>query len=594
MVVLDFSASILNHKVTRERFADALDQLAAHVDETTGELVNGEATVSLVRFASKAEGVDGCVDLSLHENFRAAADLADCLRAVATSYRAGLPKKPESGIGIHTDYIEAMQAAAERLPADAKRPAVVFFTDGRHDHPGGPASSTVAPAVEKLFAGRSPFALLPVGMGLDPTDRPTLEAGLAGLRTTRGMDACEDDATFDWPSVVFESAKSAGEAVAQALEEVTCSNFATVPEPEPTPTAPGGPVSVEAAPGDGDIQVSWLPPTDSGSSPVADYQIRCRPTDGGDWIGSSEGVSVETSATVRPLENNVAHTCEVAAVNAAGAGQPTESSASATPFGRPDVPPAPLGVAGDGSAQISVPQWDGESTVDSYSYECSNDTGATWTQPTTVQATGSATLLNGLANGTEYRCRVTAANERGASDASPLSNAFLPCGSLFECNRALLPIIGTLLALILLALLFLVARWWTARTRAFISVQVDEMDTVNLSRGPDVGLGLIRSSNGAITDAVSDRTGAAELRVRYRGGHRFDVTHAGGHVEARAGTPFEFVDENGESHTAVFRATSSPSVASIGPSDDDDNSFWRESGTLGLSTSSATADDGWD
>ncbi|HEY7131676.1 MAG TPA: hypothetical protein VH440_05460, partial [Candidatus Limnocylindrales bacterium] len=63
--VFDFSASILEDAATRNRFAAALDRIAARVDQTSSDLVVGDTTVSLVRFATRAQDVPTCVDLHL-------------------------------------------------------------------------------------------------------------------------------------------------------------------------------------------------------------------------------------------------------------------------------------------------------------------------------------------------------------------------------------------------------------------------------------------------------------------------------------------------------------------------------------------------
>src|SRR5690242_7444819 len=65
VLVLDFSASILDDKANRDRFAAALTRIADRVDATTAELVAGDATVSIVQFAAKASDVPGCHDLKL-------------------------------------------------------------------------------------------------------------------------------------------------------------------------------------------------------------------------------------------------------------------------------------------------------------------------------------------------------------------------------------------------------------------------------------------------------------------------------------------------------------------------------------------------
>ena len=46
VLVLDFSASILKDKANRDRFAAALERIADRVDETSADLISGDATVT--------------------------------------------------------------------------------------------------------------------------------------------------------------------------------------------------------------------------------------------------------------------------------------------------------------------------------------------------------------------------------------------------------------------------------------------------------------------------------------------------------------------------------------------------------------------
>ena len=54
VLILDFSASILDDKANRDRFAAALDRIADRVVETSSDLVAGDATVSIIQFATEA------------------------------------------------------------------------------------------------------------------------------------------------------------------------------------------------------------------------------------------------------------------------------------------------------------------------------------------------------------------------------------------------------------------------------------------------------------------------------------------------------------------------------------------------------------
>jgi len=80
---LDFSASILNDKANRNRFAAALTRIADRVDAISGDLVKGDTTMSLVQFAATAADYPGCVDIKLKGSPKNVAKLADCLRSVA-------------------------------------------------------------------------------------------------------------------------------------------------------------------------------------------------------------------------------------------------------------------------------------------------------------------------------------------------------------------------------------------------------------------------------------------------------------------------------------------------------------------------------
>ena len=108
----------------------------------------------------------GCADIKLLGDAAAVAHFAECLRSVASAYRKGLDPALTKKIGVDTNYVAAMEQAAKHLPADAVRPAVILFTDGKHDVAGVPASQ-VPPALDRLFGSRSPVAVLPVGMGLE-------------------------------------------------------------------------------------------------------------------------------------------------------------------------------------------------------------------------------------------------------------------------------------------------------------------------------------------------------------------------------------------------------------------------------------------
>ncbi len=554
VLVLDFSASILEDVANRNRFAAALDRIADRVDATSADLVAGDAIVTIVQFATSAADYAGCVDLKLIDSPQTVARFAGCLRSVAKAYRKGLDPALTQKIGVDTNYVAAMEQAARHLAVDAVRPALILFTDGKHDVQGVPISQ-VQPARDRLFGSRSPFALLPVGMGLSSTERDALESGLVKLRIIREMPACVSGARFDWPQVVFQSPDDAGNAVAVALQDVTCTfTVAPTPTPSPTPTpvpTPGAVRSVSLTAGDGRIEVAWIAPATT-SAPIVAYRIRCR-SDGSEWTQSEEDL-LKTSAVVEGLTNGAAYECAVAAVDATSEGSWTPAPTTATPVGRPAAPGKPAVEALDRAVRIQAPAGDA-SLVSGYRYECSGDQGRTWPVRIDVASSGTTTAeIGNLANGVEYVCRAFAANAAGLSDPSEASDAVRPCGSLLECNPVIPPILGLLGFLSLGGLLAALLALYRGRTRGYVVAVVDVVHTANLGYGSRLGIGFVRARpRGPVTGIVADRSRSAEVRIRYRGGDRFEVTDRVDRHVAMSGQPVITIDALGVRHEVILR-----------------------------------------
>jgi Fibronectin type III domain len=338
-----------------------------------------------------------------------------------------------------------MERAATHLPAGAARPALIMFTDGRHDVRGVPASRV--PVVrDRLFGSRSPFALLPVGMGLDPAQRNALETGLLGMRIVADMPPCVTGETFDWPDVVFDSPDEAGNAVAVALQNATCT-FTVEPTPTPVPL-PGAVQDIRLTPGDGAILLSWSPPV-STSAPISGYRAHCRAGDG-DWIESKEGVSLNTTATVEGLTNGTEYRCEVAAVGSTSEGTWTAATTAVTPMARPVATPTP-------SAAVSDPI------------------------PT--------------------------------------------CGSALECNPLLRPILAVLLAVALgggmLALFF---AFYRGRSRGYVVAIVDGVYSANLGQRSRLGIRFDRDPETKRVIGIIADASKPDIRIRRLRGGRFEVT----------------------------------------------------------------------
>jgi hypothetical protein len=566
VLVLDFSASILEDAANRDRFAAALDQIADRIDATSSDLAAGDTTVTIVQFATRAADYPGCLDLELIGSPQTVARFADCLREAAVAYRKGLDPALTARIGVDTNYVAAMTVSARHLAVDAVRPALILFTDGKHDVAGVP-NSEVQPARDRLFGSQSPFALLPVGMGLSPTERDALERGLVTLRIIREMPACVSGTQFEWPQVVFDSPADAGNAVAVALQNVTCT-FTVAPTPTPSPAPTPTPVptpdavrSVRLTPGDGRIEVAWNAPA-TPPAPIVDYRVRCR-SGQGEWTESEEGTSLKTSAVVDGLTNGAVYECEVAAVDATSEGPWKAAPTTAMPVGRPAAPGKPSVQALDRGVRIQVPA-ESASLVSEYRYECSGDEGRTWPVQIDVAASGiTTTEIRNLSNGVDYVCRALAANAAGLSDPSVASDAVRPCGSLLDCNPVLPPILGLLGFVLLGGLLSVLYTLYREGTRGYVVAVVDVIHTANLGNGSRLGIGFIRAGpRGEVTGIVADPSKKAEVRIRHRRGNRFEVTDRVNRSVTMSGEPVIAIDSLGVRHQVTLRgfrtATASP------------------------------------
>lgn len=564
VLVLDFSASILDEPADRNRFGAALERIADRVDETSSDLTAGDTTVSIVQFAAKAADYPRCADLKLLGSSPAVAQFAGCLRSVASAYRKGLAPALTRRIGIDTNYVAAMEQAAKHLPPDAVRPALILFTDGRHDVRGVPASQ-VRVTRERLFGSRTPFALLPVGMGLDPRRRDALESGLAGMRIVSDMPPCVSGSTFDWPQVVFDSPADAGNAVAVALQDATCTFTVEPPPAVPVPKV-GAVRAIQLTARDGAIALSWAPPaTTSASAPVVDYRARCHAGDG-EWIEAKEGVSVETRAIVDGLTNGVTYQCEVAAVGSASVGTWTAATAAVAPMAPPEAPGKPSVEAFDRSLGISVTP-DAGAGVAGYRYECSEDGGATWTRAVDVGSADTTAQIGSLTNGVAYLCRAYATNAVGMSEASAVSDAVIPCGSALECNPILQPILGILGVVLAGGLLAALVALYRGRRRGYVVAVVDVVHSANLGHGSHLGIEVLRDPDTRqVTGIAAARGGKADIRVRQLRGDRFEVTDKTGRHLTTAGQPIVAVDARGGRHQLVLHpfATNAASTVSAG------------------------------
>jgi titin len=136
-----------------------------------------------------------------------------------------------------------------------------------------------------------------------------------------------------------------------------------------------------------------------------------------------------TRFTVTGLTNGTSYTFRIAAVNQAGTGSTTSSTAT-VPAGAPSAPTALVVSPGNTAATLSwtAPSTDGGSAVTGYRIERSVNAGSTWTVIVADTASAGTTYsATGLTNGTLYNFRVSALNAVTIG-ASSLAGSVVPAG----------------------------------------------------------------------------------------------------------------------------------------------------------------------
>ena len=536
VLVLDFSSSILDDATTRNQFGAALERIADRVDETARDLIAGDTTISIVQFGAKAADVPSCDEIeTLGSPF-----------AVQTPLRLPADRRcrVQEGRRRRADQVDRPRHELRRGDAGRRRPSAER-RDPAHDdplhrrqarRPGRAGRARSSPTRDRLFGSRTPFALLPVGMGLKAAERPTLEAGLASLKTINDMPACSTGATMTWPDVVFQTPEDAGNAVAVALQNATCTFTAA---PVATPPGPSNAVeNINLAPLDGAAAVDWDPPTTPATDPIVNYRVQCTADGGGDPVATTQPASPDNSTVVKGLTNGTAYTCEVAADTATKQGDWTKSDDTVTPAPVPSAPSKPSVTAADRAIKIDAALGSGPAAA-ALRYECSSDGGKTFPSTADVQiSAGTKAQIGGLKNGTAYVCQATATNDSGTGAASPLSDSVTPCDGFLECNGLVLPIAAGLGAVIAIALLlgfFVLGR---NRTGNYVVAVVDTVHSANLGGGSDVGLALLGGPYARQLEGISAAKGKnADVRIHKLRGDKFRVTDKRGSQEVHSGEP---------------------------------------------------------
>ena len=195
-----------------------------------------------------------------------------------------------------------------------------------------------------------------------------------------------------------------------------------------TNTAPGAPRTLTAAPGDGEVVLTWTAPASTGGEAITHYEYRHKATSSLPFVSSDSWTSAGTvlTATVGSLTNGTPYSFEVRAVNTVGAGPAATTSATPTPTATaPGVPRTLTAAAGDGEVVLTwtAPASTGGEAITHYEYRhkatsslpfVSSDS---WTSAGTVLTA----TVGSLTNGTPYSFEVRAVNTVGEGAAATTS-----------------------------------------------------------------------------------------------------------------------------------------------------------------------------
>ena len=557
VLVFDVSNSILlSDDGLNTEFADALDDIADRVEANATELAIGNAEISFVVFGRTAMTYRaGCTRIALNNSPAAIARLEDCLRDVAAEYRAGADAPIRNRINTtDTDHVAALREAADLLPDQTTRSAVIFFTDGAHDPPGTARDDeSVVDEISAAFAGRSPLAVLPVGLGATAGGFETELRAIYGSYF-RAMEPCEGRASFSWPTVVFPAAEDAGIAVAQALQEVTCS-FNVAPPPTPTPTTaptptpvppPGAPLNVQLLAGNESLTVQWLAPTE-GAAEITTYRVTCSPAEG-EPIETEVPSSGALETELPDLAPGTAYSCVVTAFAGDVEGATSAVSETVVVLGLPAAPGQPRVEPGDNAARVAVDPIAGGAPAEEYIFECRNDAGTAVSNAVSNEPTA---VVQGLANGQSFDCVAYTQNRIGRSEASVASARFSPCGGLFECQPwTKFVLIGGIVAAAIAIGVYAFNRF-QRRNRVWITAQVDGGANMPLGWGPDIGIRLEQGEEGWFAEMQPFER--SDIKARYRGSERFVITSKAGIRDVHQGDPAPVRDEAGALHELILR-----------------------------------------
>ena len=199
---------------------------------------------------------------------------------------------------------------------------------------------------------------------------------------------------------------------------------------------PNAPENLSAAPGDGQVALSWDKPSNDATIGNYTYEVS---TDGGTTFAEIEGSSATTTAhTVMGLTNGTEYTFAVRAVN--GTGNGLVATVNARPIAVPAAPTISSVTPGDGQVALEWADPDDSSiTMYQVRWKGKDSDDSTYTAWANIDGSDADTTehpVTDLTNGTEYTFALRAENASGVGAAATATATMQPAAPTnFEAAR---------------------------------------------------------------------------------------------------------------------------------------------------------------